>query len=364
MDRKTYLEFYTNTVMGYSKALQRQICSKLEQEGLITFKVQKDKFESDECIYYVEKDVEKVILDTTQSPHNQYLTFYEKLEFTKLYKYSVPLFFEGNIMEAVALLEQQSKIQKYDQIECIIARNIKENIPSYFVDGSTLLIKFVLQKSYPNPEDYETIDYRYPIIIYFDLENSICEIRYDALKYSQKFYTDAYKTNSEEIMHWVTNVLGIKLYRCEHSNFIDVVRKDTSGLVKVYKQMMDMGAAGSAELTASSEQDYLLPFIGELNELINEHEEMFSKAPEIKQLLLDYLAEKESSANYQYVYLKWVNAVESKSYVVKVVFDYFNNEHTLLQHISSSCNDFGMGRMNNAIRYLQHSGAFVKGHEI
>ena len=105
------------------------------------------------------------------------------------------------------------------------------------------------------------------------------------------------------------------------------------------------------------------PFIGELKELINENAEAFEKADEVKQILLQYLADKEATASYPYIYIKWVKPVESQSYIVKVTFDYFNQKYTLLQHITGDCKDLGMERMNNAIKYLCQSGAFIKGEK-
>lgn len=107
-----------------------------------------------------------------------------------------------------------------------------------------------------------------------------------------------------------------------------------------------------------------MPFIGEIRELIDENEELFKEAEEIKQLFLQYLTEKEATASYPYIYVKWVKPVESQRYIVKITFDYFNNKYTLLQHITGNCTDLGMGRMNDAIEYLCKRGSFVKGEKI
>ena len=107
-----------------------------------------------------------------------------------------------------------------------------------------------------------------------------------------------------------------------------------------------------------------MPFLGELRELIEENEELFSESQEIKQLLLQYLNEKEATASYPYIYVKWIKPVETLSYIVKITFDYFEGKYTLLQHITGNCKDLGMERMNDAIKYLSKSGSFVKGEEI
>lgn len=149
------------------------------------------------------------------------------------------------------------------------------------------------------------------------------------------------------------------LHQCKDT--IKTINDIQNTEVRMYKQMMEMKAGGSAELTASENGDYLLPFLGEIRELIDENEELFAEADEIRQLLLQYLNEKEATASYPYIYVKWVKPVETKSYIVKITFDYFNGKITLLQHITGKCNDLGMGRMNDAIEYLSNSGSFVKG---
>ena len=154
------------------------------------------------------------------------------------------------------------------------------------------------------------------------------------------------------------------LFLCEHADAIKVINDKENADVKMYKQMMELSTGGSAELTSSESADYVLPFIGEIRELIDENEDLFNEADEIKQILLQYINDKEATASYPYIYVKWVKPVESQSYIVKITFDYFNNKYTLLQHITGNCKDLGMERMNDAIEYLCTSSSFVKGEKI
>lgn len=81
-------------------------------------------------------------------------------------------------------------------------------------------------------------------------------------------------------------------------------------------------------------------------------------------MLLQYLEEKEVTANYPYVYVKRVKPVETNSYIVKITFDFIDSKYTLLQHITGECKDLGKERMNDAIKYLCESGSFTQGAEI
>ena len=167
-----------------------------------------------------------------------------------------------------------------------------------------------------------------------------------------------------DCIEWLKNHLGIRLFVCDHHKTIEILKNSKDGSVKIYKQMMELNSGGSAELTASEQADYVLPFVGEIRELLEENEEIFKKCEDVKNLLLQYLDDKEATASYTYIYVKWVKPVESESYIVKVTFDYFNAKYTLMQHISGQCKDLGRERMNNAIKYLCENGSFAKGEEI
>lgn len=367
MDEKTFLDFYKNTILGYSKNLQKYICTLLEQEGRITFEEQRNLFDSNEKVYFEsKKDFKKIIIETATDI--KFSNFYEKWEFIKLYKYSVPFFYKMPEGKDFQKLIEEKKITLFKDKEFkasyVISSSFKDATPLCMIKEEKIFLKFVLQKSFLTPNSYDRIDYRYPLVIYFDLKNSCLEVRYDSTKYSASFNNEVYEDIVNDCIEWLTRELGLILFDCDHNNIIDVVNDKQNESVKMYKQMMELSSGGAAELTASESADYVLPFIGEIRELIDENEELFSEAEDVKQLLLQYLEDKEATARYPYIYIKWVDPVESQSYIVKVTFDYFNHKHTLLQHITGSCKDLGMERMNNAIEYLCQSGSFVRGEAI
>ncbi|WP_347943963.1 hypothetical protein V4S36_04710 [Enterococcus cecorum] len=366
MDEKTFLKFYTNTVLGYSKTIQRHICKELESEGLITFEEQPNIFDEGEKLFFKAKtDPKDIILTTTSDVRFSY--FYEKWEFTKLYKYSVPFFFEIQ-KESLLELIKSKNISLFDkegfQFSHEISRSFSEAKPLCLDLKDKIFLKFTLQKNFLDITSQELIDYRYPIVVYFDTKSNILEIRYDSTKYNSLVNNKVYESMVNDCIKWLANALDVKLYVCDHTDTLKIVSDKSNKKVKIFKQMMELSSGGAAELKASETSDYVLPFIGEIRELIDENEDLFADAIAVKNLLLQYLDDKEATANYPYIYVKWLNDVESQSYVVKVTFDYFYRKYTLLQHITGSCKDLGMERMNNAIEYLCQSGAFIKGEEV
>lgn len=367
MDEKTFMNFYKNTVLGYSNSLQRHICRLLEEQYRITFEGQRSLLDPDKILYFESKKDFRGILSQTTT-NREFIGFYEHWEFIKLYKYSVPLFYQLDTEKNLIDILAERGILEFDEEtfrpEYVLNTSLQDAKPIYLKGQNRVFIKFILQKTYFTAESFEQIDYRYPIVLYFDLVNQCMEIRYDAIKYTGSFDREIYEKLLVSCVEWLKKELGMSLYICEHADMIKIVNDKQNEDVKMYKQMMQMSSGGAAELTAAESSDYVLPFIGEIRELIDENEDLFNEAREIKQLLIQYLNDREAAASYPYIYVKWVKPVESQSYVVKITFDYISRKYTLLQHITGDCKELGMERMNDAIKYLCESGSFVKGEKI
>ena len=278
------------------------------------------------------------------------------------------MFYQTDSSESLIDILTKCGITEFKEVsfapEFILNTSLQDAKPIYLAEQDRIFIKFILQKTYFTSDAFEQTDYRYPIVLYFDLPNHCLEIRYDAIKYTEAFDSEIYEKLVASCIDWIKKELGLSLYTCEHTDAIKIVNDKQNEDVKMYKQMMQMSSGGAAELTAAEGSDYVLPFIGEIRELIDENEDLFNEATEIKQLLTQYLNDKEATASYPYIYVKWVKPVESQSYIVKITFDYLSRRYTLLQHITGGCKDLGMERMNDAIKYLCESGSFVKGEKI
>ena len=306
MDEQTFLEFYKNTMLCGSNNLQLFVCKQLEAEHRITFEEQVNIEDKTDTLFCDSKrDYKGIISKTTTS--KSFIDFYEELEFKKLYKYSVPFFFklpEGKNMEDTLT---ENKISFFDnknyQTDYVIDKSLKEAKPMALKENGKFFIKFVLQKAFVQPDTYEQIGYRYPIVIVINPSIDVLEIRYDSLRYSfgEQIDREAYSKIVTACIEWIKTIINAELYCCEHSDTIKIINDTQNTDVRMYKQMMELKDGGSAELTASESADYVLPFIGELKELIDENEELFNEADEVKQILLQYLNEKEATASYPYI---------------------------------------------------------------
>lgn len=366
IDEASFLGFYRDSVLNYSVAMKTAIRQKLQDAGKITFDKQTSLTDTDQFpIFFPDKgNIDSIISRTTMN--SEFSNFYENWEFIKLYKYSVPLFFQAS--NSIGELLKESDVQEFKEKKYtsprILPTELKDAIPIYKKIKNNFAIKFVLQKSYFDIANTTQTDYIYPVIIYFDIEANVSEIRYDAFKYGSTLAGNNYEEIVNQCIEWLKDKLGINLFNCDHKDTIDKIKDENDSSVKIYKQMMELSSGGSAELTAAQDREYLLPFVGELRELINENTDLFDKSPDIKQLLKNYLDDKEQTANYPYIYVNWVQPIASQSYIVKITFDYLQGKYTVLQHLTGTCKDLGMERMNDAIKYLCKSSSFTKGAEI
>ena len=227
MDEATFLEFYKNTLLCGSNNFQRFICKKLELDNKITFEEQRKLSDSDETLFFEsKKDFKGIITKTATS--RAFSSFYEEMEYKKLYKYSVPFFYETGERTIEDILKEK-QISIFDgktyEPDLVIDRVLSEAIPRAFREDKKYFIKFVLQKAYLHSETFEQINYRYPVVIYIDPLINVLEIRYDSMRYSynEQVDKDAYSKIVMYCVEWIKDTLGLKLFACEHTETIRII---------------------------------------------------------------------------------------------------------------------------------------------
>ena len=372
MEMCDYLGILRNTIKNNSKIVKREIKNTLENMNLITFSSSQSLFDSETSIFCSSDSLDDIIEITTSK--EDLLYFFEYWEYIKLYKYSEVFYYDNLptdcLKTKVDELVAESKLQIFEldkktNLIKSLGTNINDCIPSCFSQNDFFYIKFCMQKSCLDANS-NVIDYRYTVNVAINLKDGYFDIRYDGLRTGTN---DSFQKIKSEIIsaviNWIKANLCISIYSIDSCNVIDSIKNDTSGKVNIFKQMMSMATGGAAELVAyESKDDYILPFIGEIRELIEENDALFDKAPEIKKLLENYLEEKETTSIYPYIYIKSKKPVESDSYIVKIVLDDSSKKSISLQHITTGCKDVTMGRINDAIEYLYNVKAFTKGEEI
>ena len=149
--------------IDYSQGHYIQISSIMHGTHFLPFTEEQRKIsDKDDTLFFEsKKDFKSIILKTTTM--KSFISFYEALEYKKLYKYSVPFFYETGEKFIDDLLKEMQIVifdNEIYQPEYVIDRNLNESVPSAYVEDGIYFIKFVLQKAYLKSDTFEQIDYR------------------------------------------------------------------------------------------------------------------------------------------------------------------------------------------------------------
>ncbi len=369
INKAEYKNLLSNTINLYSSSLKKAIVRRLKEEEKITLNKNKVK---KGYKYPILCDSNDEVIKTTIDDDN-FFNFYENWDFEKFYKYSVPLTFEINwdsditFDEYVSTLVSDKRVISFSENEKFdipdkITDDLKSCIPYYKKEGNYALFKFLIKENMLTADD-KLVDIRYPIIISINIEKGFLEIRFDGGKFEYKNQSEYINPKIRFCIKWIKEILCLKVYNINTNRTIDTIKNDTSKKAVVHKQMMEMKSGGSAELTASEDKEYMLPFIGDFRQLIKDNESLFDESPEIKNLIEIFLNDYEETSDYPYVHVRWLNEKKSYAFTVKIVFKYYDMRY-IQMHNMQSATRVTKERMEYAIEYLFENGSFIKGEEI
>ena len=193
---------------------------------------------------------------------------------------------------------------------------------------------------------------KFPFIVLIHKENKIIEFRFDVIKnvyfdenYGPIIYVDMIQQMQEYIKTNYHNVL-IPM----DMNFMVQVAKDEADVILI-AEYLRLSSGGNAQLEVGNNQEYMLPFIGELRALLIDYQSEFEKAPILKEALEQYMYEKEEMSDYPWIQLKWKDDIKTRSFSIKLTFDYMNKNFCLVQHYYNNVL-VGMERMNYVVKYF------------
>jgi hypothetical protein len=121
--------------------------------------------------------------------------------------------------------------------------------------------------------------------------------------------------------------------------------------VKLVAEYILLPNGGNAQLDVGKNGNFVLPFIGELKDIIAENAIELDSAPGLKAALDTFIYEKEEMSDYPWIEVLWSNDVKSKNIRAKFIFNYMSKGYCLIQHYFSN-SLVGMGRMNYVTNFI------------
>jgi len=354
--QEEYLSYIVGSIETYSTKEKKQLITLFFNEG-VAYKeiVQQTQISDMEAQNITGLELSEQIKKCITG-NNKAVRIFEKWEFTKDYKYSIIC--KTDDYDVFASKVKNDSRVKADENESAYMSDVR-NVPVIFKPpiifemDDFLILKYNLKFEALHPQTEEELLIKYPLIIVLHKNEKLIEFRFDDLK--RIFYYDT--ISKDKLYLHLTNIISDNLkndYKIDISpldlDFIKTKAKD-SNEVKLIANYMKTSIGGNAILEVGNNKEYILPFIGELNLLMREKKEEFNKAPVIKELLEQFIYEKEEMSDYPWIVVLWEAEKKTRNITVKFIFNYMNSGFCLMQHYYNNVL-VGMERMNHVVRFI------------
>ena len=210
-----------------------------------------------------------------------------------------------------------------------------------------------------HPDDGTNLLLKYPIVVVFDIESNIIEFRFDTIK---RIFTgidrdqNRYYKLVNELLKYIKNNYNIILTPLSLEGIIELASQNNRDDLKLCTQHMNFKNGGKAQLKTGEDGKYIMPFVGELKNLMLEMEDELSKCKIIKEKLENFIKEKEITSEYSLAEIDFLdkNGIERKNNRVKFNFNYMNSGFCLISYYYNGLL-LGMERMNNVTNFIKEN---------
>ena len=347
MTKENYLEFLKSTIEGTTSKNLKYLKSKMIESNIVYEGSTQLSLDMKDAINITELDLKSQIL-TPLLKNEEVIKIIENWEFIKEYKYSV-LFETNNFKNVLNKLEElNEKVNEGNEF-------IKEGFgkPSKKDCGNVVLLKFNIALSGYNQLGEELLQ-KYPFIVVVYKNYGLIEFRFDTIARHYQNERISYSSFIQQIRLKFKDIFAEELIPLELDFLISKSKDNTDDNLKVTSQAMNLSNGSSVQLDVGDNDEYVLPFIGELRNLMNEYQKELENCPKLKDALEEYLFEKEEMSEYPWIELMWEDEIKTRSKRIKIVFKYKKMDYSLIQHYSN--NTFcGMERMEYVTKYINEN---------
>ncbi|MBT2215704.1 hypothetical protein KK120_07705 [Virgibacillus dakarensis] len=356
-----YNEFLTTTIKEtYPKYAQRKILKELERDRIVHLKSNQNAtlFDDQNIVNLVDvPDDEK--LPRAIQENQKAIGYIEKTEFRKSYKYAVVFSVSNFEEDEINQLLENKLMQDFDDEghgfdKLFDPDKDIEVIPTKTdIDDNVVILKFSKLFTGYLPSNGAKKQIKYPILAIYYKTLDVLEIRFDPIKGYFKQDEYFYHKQIQFVLEWFNENLSCELDDINLPPIIEYICNLDEEDVNVHSQAMSLKSGGRAVLDTGVNENYVLPLLGELKELIKANEELFNENHEIKNLIENFILETEETSDLPWISLVWKDS-NSKGTVVKFNHNYMNQGYTLLQYYGLQTE---MERMNNVTEYIiKHKG--------
>ncbi len=344
MDRSEYIKYIRYTVGEYNSAKKNKLFSLLKNEGIITTEENNQtSFLNQDSIKVDKLDIYESILKAVNRS-DKAIEVYEKLQFSEHYKYSA-IFTSNNFEQITNVVEH---IPNYRFSNDISLYDTLKNPQKLLMDNK-IVIKFNKKYRAIHPQKGEEMFLDYPVLLVIHTKEELMEIRLDSISgvFVEKNVQSIYAEIIKELIDYMENNYNIELQPLDIRFIRGQIEKASN--IRIIAQNMYMFEGSKAQLAVGNNTNYVMPFIGDLRELIRSNEIIFKDS---KDILEKFIKEKEELAEYPWIQIEIFGDNKDQNIKEKIIFNYMNRGYCVIQHYNNSIVE-GMERMNNVVKYIK-----------
>ena len=351
MRKESYINYIKYTLTTYNKSNKKALLKLFEKKNIAQKKDSQTNLFENDMIQIDYSNIDESIFECIDKS-KQAIDEYDKFQFTRSYKYSVICTvsdFEQLLQEGLKISEYQSDLEEinlYDELK----NPIKYKDPEY------LIILFNKKYEAIHPQTGDELFLHYPVLVVLHKNLNLVEIRFDTVK---RLFTGGDRDQTiyirlvDDVLKYFEENYAINLNPIDLDFMLELVKKDENEDIKLISQYMNLATGGKAQLAVGNNEEYVLPIIGELKNIINDLKEELDKNVKIKDALEQFIFEKEETTDYPWIEVLFLNkeGIKTRNNHVKFTFDYMNKKYSLITYYYNDAL-IGMERMNDVTRFI------------
>lgn len=355
--KKNIEEFYTKT---FIKTILIELC-KIDvisyKEDLITQSHSTFVFKNEDgSLYRPLYNSEELLLALDNCTDDVVKVLMEH-EFKTPYTYSCLFSFTGDIPPA-SLTHQNIMTDDLDIKELDFSNNAGTSKAFLHQTEDAIILKYPLKiTGYLPRENDNRRDVFYNIICIIDNQNKTLEIRYNQVKtFISASEDNFYVKRVNEVLTNVSSLFNIEITPLNMLPVIQHIKatvvNDDQHMLVVSAQALNHPTGSKAILDTGNNDDMILPFIGNLREILSTNADVFEinqRTLDIKEALESIILEAEYLSDYPWITLAWPNEIKSKVLKIKFLFNYSGQDYTVLQYYGNVADS---ERMNYVTKFL------------
>lgn len=351
MKKENYINYIKYTLTTYNKSNKKALLKLFEEKKIAKKKDLQTNLFDDELIQIDYSNIDDSIFECIDK-NKRAIEEYDRFQFTRSYKYSVIC----KVNDFEKLLEETSKLPEYqyNEEQINLFDDLKEPIKCEYSDY--IIVLFNKKYEAIHPQTGDELFLHYPVLLVLHKKLKLVEIRFDTVK---RLFTGGDRDQTiyirliDEIIDYIKEKYNIELNPIDLDFMIDLTKKDGNEDIKLISQYMNLATGGKAQLAVGNNEEYVLPIIGELKNIISDLKDELDKNLKIKDALEQFIFEKEETTDYPWIEVLFLNkeGIKTRNNHVKFTFNYMNAKYSLITYYYNDAL-IGMERMNDVTKFI------------